>query len=93
MTPKPCDHAGRILVDPGVLLSAFRYALGRATYIVGDTARELIAHRDALPQHWRDQIVRDIDLAIGGDRAGMDCDARQWARVADAMRDGEASDA
>lgn len=71
----------KILTDPIILMCAFRYALGRATYIVGWVADELIAHKDALRPQWRQQTVRDIREAVGSERAGMDMDARRWLDV------------
>lgn len=71
----------KIETDPIILMCAQRYALGRATYIVGTVADELIRHRDVLRPQWRQQIIRDIRDAVGEDRAGMDMDARRWLDV------------
>ena len=48
-----------------LVISAVRYALGRMTYIVGDTAR-IAATADITPQA-RDVIIRDLAEAIERD--------------------------
>lgn len=78
-------ETGKIETDPIILMCAFRYALGRATYIVGWVADELIAHAGALRPQWRQDVVRDIRAAIGADTAGWGIDAVQWQRVVDAF--------
>ncbi|MDN5861748.1 MAG: hypothetical protein L0H84_24370 [Pseudonocardia sp.] len=74
-----------ITVDPVILIYAFRYALGRMTYAVGDVAAALTAHAEQLRPEWRTQIIRDIDTAIEDGHAGMSCDVQQWRNVAHAM--------
>lgn len=68
------------------LLYAFRYALGRMTYAVGDVADQLIAYRDILQPDWRRQIVQDIHNAIENGTAGQECDVERWRAVAEAMK-------
>jgi hypothetical protein len=72
-------------VHPVVLMYAFRYALGRMTYAVGDMADILIANRESLRIDWRAQVARDITEAIDNDAAGMSCDREQWGRVRAAL--------
>lgn len=68
-------------VDVIILLYAFRYALGRMTYSVGDVSRALIEHRDKIKPDWRRQIVQDIDNAVNNEGAGMACDIDKWREV------------
>jgi hypothetical protein len=78
-----------VQVQPVFLMYAFRYALGSATYAVGDVADTLEAYVDdfdALPVNWRAQIVRDITEAIDSQRAGMDIDVTRWKALADLLR-------
>jgi hypothetical protein len=88
-------NSARTLVEPGrgtvalpavFLMYAFRYALGRMTYAVGDVADTLIANRDRLTADWREQIIRDIDQAIELGAAGHQCDVDRWTQVKEAMR-------
>ena len=74
-----------VAVDPVLLMYAFRYALGRMTYSVGDVAGHLIEHKDAIKLDWKQQIVRDIEEAITEDRAGMSFDAEKWIDVVEAF--------
>lgn len=80
------DRAG------SVIFYAFRYALGRQTYAVHDVARALIATAESLPSSTRHLIVKEIEEAIDGDRAGSDNDAEIWRSVADRMRKQERTD-
>jgi hypothetical protein len=64
-----------------MLLGAFRYSLGRATYITSYTADWLIKYWAILPSQWQRQIQDDISNAIERDRAGMSCDLAEWRRV------------
>lgn len=75
-----------IEVQPVMLMYAFRYALGRRSYCVGDVSDTLIAYADQLPTDWREQIVRDITDAIDEGRAGMQMDVIRWENLRAVMR-------
>ena len=68
-------------VPDWVLISAFRYALGRQTYITADTASLLIEQKDNIRPDWQNLIVREINTAIVGGFAGAPIDVAQWERV------------
>lgn len=51
--------------DPAILVYAFRYALGRSSYAVGDVISALL--RADLPDNDRRMIVREINGALGWD--------------------------
>lgn len=72
-------------VQPVFLMYAFRYALGRMSYAVGDVADTLEANVDRLTPDWREQIIRDIGDAIEENRAGMTGDVERWTRLAEFM--------
>lgn len=74
-----------ITCDSLTATCAFRYALGRKTYAVGHIARWLIANRNNLEDRDRKQIAREIGEARAHNGLGDICDARDWARVEDAM--------
>jgi len=63
-----------------MLLSAFRYALGRSTYITHDT---VIWMRTYWPQlrPWHKQIHGRIREAIESGQAGMKCDVYEWRKI------------
>ena len=67
--------------DPGMLLCAFRYSLGRMTYITSECVGWLQTHWDCLPTGWQVQIHDDIRSAIGRDMAGHACDVEGWKKV------------
>jgi len=73
--------------------AAFRYCLGRRTYIVGECAEWLIEHWDTLNEAAKSTIKRDLEEAfINDDTArasgkenrlplGCVCDRQAWERV------------
>jgi hypothetical protein len=77
--------------DELMVIAAFRYCLGRMTYIVGDCADWLIENWAAFDDETREIIKRDLEKEFARDdrdrtdgRArgfGMDMDRRQWERV------------
>ncbi len=70
-------------VSENMIMWAFRYALGRKTGAVNSVIRHLKIHWKDLEQFTRDQIKREIQMAIDQDRAGMDCDIRDWKEILD----------
>lgn len=62
---------------------AFRYALGRMTYIVSDVTKLLIkATKDGvLDAANRDLMTREIRRALDTDNAGMPCDQVEWKKL------------
>ena len=69
--------------DMVILLCAFRYALGRRTYVVDYVTTCLQKHWHALSKGDRSLIIREIGEAIERRHAGCDCDVRQWKAVAE----------
>lgn len=78
--------------DHLMVIAAFRYCLGRMTYIVGDCASWLIKIWPYLSKETQNIIKRDLEEAFTRDdeaRAdgheykplGADCDRFQWERV------------
>ena len=61
-------------------LLAFRYALGRTSYITQEMVDELIDNWDEM-EPWHEQIRLDIINAIHMNRAGHDVDVEQWKRI------------
>lgn len=78
--------------DGLMALAAFRYCLGRMTYIVGDCADWIVSVWDELPPNIKQLIRRELEEAFKRDdeeRAegdqfktlGHDCDRSEWGRV------------
>lgn len=70
------DLDNRITLD-----CAFRYALGRKTYVTESVSNVIIDCWDALPFSQRERIVAEIKKAIEDDRIGMECDRISWQRI------------
>lgn len=67
-----------IAVDPIIVFAAFRYALGRSTYIVSDVTDCIQRNASALPALDRAVMVREVRQAIADGRAGMPLDIAAW---------------
>lgn len=78
--------------DGLMVMAAFRYCLGRMTYMPGVCADWLIKHWDEFPERERILIQRELEEAFqrdDEDRAsgsqffhlGHDCDRQTWERV------------
>ena len=70
-----------ITVEEDMLFFAFRYALGRMTYVTGWVSDVIIAQWDNLSTKNRDMIKKEIREALDEDKAGMSCDRSAWERI------------
>lgn len=62
-----------------VLSCAFRYALGRATYVVGSVCEELIRLLDVLPENFKYRTAKEIqEYQDEHGKAGWDFDNDEW---------------
>ena len=64
-----------------LMVCAFRYALGRKTYISKVISELLIKHKDKLSLSSRAVILRDIKRAFDTDNYGMEMDADVWLKL------------
>lgn len=71
-------------IPPSILISATRYALGHATYVVGETVDVLVAQAPLLPEQARAVMVRDIQRSLISS-PGVDMDVLQWRRALAAL--------
>lgn len=69
------------IVSENMIMWAFRYALGRRTGAVSDVADNLKMNWDKLEQFTRDQIKKEIQIAIDKREAGDDCDIKRWEEI------------
>lgn len=67
--------------DRLILLGAFRYALGRKTYMVSVLVEELERNWDSLEDYDKTLICKEIKEAIKEKRAGDSCDIESWNRI------------
>lgn len=64
-----------------MVMAAFRYCLGRRTYIVGACVDWLMTIWDKLPVPMQGVIMRDAIEALMDDSAGDSCDVYEWKRL------------
>ena len=67
--------------DRLILIAAFRYALGRMSYMPSVVAGVLTQCWPDLTEHDQRLIRREIAEAIERGHAGMSCDVATWRRV------------
>lgn len=79
------SNAANITCDPLIAICAFRYALGRRTYVVHHVANWLIANKANLRDGDAELIVREIDDMQARFGLGDACDIEDWMRVREAM--------
>ncbi len=72
-----------------LLVCAFRYALGRRTYITATIADLLIKHKDKFDDNSIHVILRDIKRAFETNKYGMEMDKADWERVLDVLSEPE----
>ena len=68
-------------LSQSILFCAFRYALGRRTYVVSEVVDELVFHWRELEPKYKKIICDEIKDAIDTGNAGMDCDIELWQKV------------
>ena len=70
-----------------LILSAFRYALGRMTYIVPVVANVIRESKDKLDIQAISLIIQEIEDAEKRDGLGMECDSDVWLRLKKELED------
>jgi len=73
----------KYIVNEDVLLSAFRYALGRQTYIVNSIVKNILNNWNDISDKLKNLMKREIQEAIDTNEAGMDCDVKEWRKILD----------
>lgn len=73
-------HQNRIL-----LICAFRYALGRMSYVVDEIATLIEKNKDWISEGDKELYIKEIDRAIESGRAGMDMDVERWKKVKETL--------
>lgn len=64
-----------------VLICAFRYALGRSTYVVSSVIDEIIGNWSGLSRGAQLLIKNEIETAIRQNAAGEEADIEDWQRI------------
>ena len=86
--PCPMHRTGEIYIDfkdcnqDILLFCAFRYALGRQTYVVSTVADIIKANWDHMPQSRRNLFRKEIEEAIEKGYAGsVNIDVPEWLSI------------
>lgn len=61
-----------------LVIAAFRYALGRRTYITSMMSEYLIKNSNLLTKEVKELIINEIDFAIKDNAIGDPCDRYYW---------------
>lgn len=69
-----------------LMVCAFRYSLGRMTYITGSIAHILITNKHELTESSKDVICREIIFAIENHKYGMEMDKEAWLKVLEELK-------
>lgn len=68
-------------VEDSILFWAFRYALGRMTYVVGDVGDCIIRNVDVVDEEFKKNVVREIREKEYKNELGMEMDKKCWIEV------------
>lgn len=70
-------------MNPKLFFYAFRYALGRRTWVPGEVCRDIKKNIDMIDPVMRRQMIKEITAAENAQRLGMDIDAVTWTDLRD----------
>lgn len=62
-------------------LCAFRYSLGRRSYIVSEMVDHLLENWDKINNHYQKLIIQETEWAIDKGCAGDDMDVNTWKKL------------
>lgn len=74
------DHT-MIPVREEILFCAFRYAIGRKTYIVWLVADSIKRSWKFLSDNFKNELSAEISQALNDEKAGDDCDQTCWREL------------
>lgn len=73
-------------LDEDIMIGcAFRYALGRMTYVVDSVANEIERRVAEISTKTLARLVREIEQATADNQAGMDMDVKRWLKCRDVI--------
>lgn len=76
----------KLSLDEEILLAcAFRYCLGRRTYVVSSCVSELKKKYHLLGDHFKERTMKEIDEADFEENLGDSFDAREWRTIRNLM--------
>jgi len=74
-------EGNKIIFDDDMVLYAFRYCLGRKTYVVSDMVEKIADIWHLLQANTKHVIKEDIRKAIKYNQAGHAIDVEQWEKI------------
>lgn len=75
------------VIDERILFYAFRYALGRMTYAVGDACTAVTDNLANLSEALKIKLIREITEAEERNALGMEMDKVLWLRLRETVRE------
>ena len=73
-----------------IILGAFRYAMGRRSYIVSTTVDFIMRNIDLVPRGFRELMIDEITMGENGEfyyQLGDDCDKQQWLKLREFLKE------
>lgn len=71
----------KLELSEDILFMAFRYALGRQTYVVSDVVQTITENWSFLSKKIKHLIHKEIKIAISDKNIGMEMDFKEWSKV------------
>lgn len=75
-----------------MIFSAFRYAMGRRSYIVSTTVDFIMNNLDLVPKKFRNLMIDEITMGENEEyfyRLGDECDKKQWLKLREFLKQAE----
>lgn len=69
-----------------MIISSFRYALGRKTYIVIETCDWLRENINLIDDLDKKLMIEEIEFADNLGKLGMKCDSIEWKKLSDELK-------
>lgn len=71
----------KLKLDEGILFLAFRYAIGRTTYVVSEVVETVIEQWDFVSKQFKELIIKEIKQELSSNDMMMDMDVRDWTKI------------
>lgn len=71
----------KIIVNEGMIVSGFRYALGKRNYVVGEIVSDIASNAEKLSSKTRNLFIKEISEKWHNNALGHQCDTTQWVHL------------
>lgn len=72
-----------------LIICAFRYSLGRCSYVVSEMIDHILEHWDEICPAYQRLIKSEIKYALERDNCGMNQDCESWSNCLEAIEKAE----